>query len=316
MPTTLKHDFQFDPKYGYDLAELLRVGASEPPRDFCEFWQQKYLQAKQIKPYVALQDTGQILNHWRVFDCYYDSTEGFRIGGWLLLPEKGLVNRGIIWAHGYGGLDEPDTSWKFKQTALLIPCVRGISRSVHPPISSEPYWHALHDIQDKQKYILGGCVQDLWCGISALTSLFPETAKNIGLIGSSLGGGLGILASAFDERIRRCHFHVPTFGNVDIRLNLPTLGSTQALIDFPDKQLLAQTLPYFDTSCAAQYLHKPSYWGLALFDPYVAPPGQFSAYNAATGKKDFYLLDAGHFSYRGEQKQNRELRNNVEHFFK
>ncbi|MEH6452806.1 MAG: acetylxylan esterase [Psychromonas sp.] len=316
MPDSFKHDFDFDPTYGYDIKSLRKTDAGVPPDQFADFWQQKYQQALQVNPSLSLQDTGRIINHWRIFDCYYESTDGVRIGGWLLLPENSKVNGAIVWAHGYGGLEEPDTSWKLKNTALLIPCVRGIGRSVDERISSDPYWHVLHNIQDKEQYILGGCVQDLWCGISALQTLFPNLKKRVGLIGNSLGGGLSIFAAAFDSRINRCHFHVPTFGNTKLRLTMPTAGSTQALIDYADKHILTHTLPYFDASCAAKYLTQPSYWGLALFDPCVSPPGQFSIYNACMGNKELFLLDAGHFSYNKEEKQSRELRNNVEVFFK
>lgn len=316
MPDTFIHDYDFDPTYGYNYDSLIQTDASVPPEDFADFWQQKYQQALQVNTSLNIQDTGRIINHWRIFDCYYESTDDVRIGGWLLLPEKGEVNGAIVWAHGYAGVEDPDSSWKLKNTALLIPCVRGISRSEHEMISSEPYWHVLHNIQNKEQYILGGCVQDLWCGISALLTLFPNLKKQIGLIGSSLGGGLSIFAAAFDNRITRCHFHVPTFGNASLRLSMPTAGSTLALIDYKDKDVLAEILPYFDASCAAKYLTKPSYWALALFDPYVAPPGQFSIYNACTGNKALYLLDAGHFNYTKEDEQHNELRKYIEEFFK
>ncbi|WP_413701601.1 acetylxylan esterase [Psychromonas sp. KJ10-10] len=296
------------------MEQLKKVDASIAPDDFAEFWQQKYEQALQVNPFLSLQDTGKVHNHWRVFDCYYTSNDGVRIGGWLLLPTKGKVESGVVWAHGYGGLEQPDTSWKLNNTAILIPCLRGIGRSAHPPISSDPYWHVLHNIQDKHQYVLGGCVQDIWCGISALLTLFPNIKERIGLIGSSFGGGLSIFASAFDERIQRSHFHVPTFGNTELRMNMPTVGSTQALIDHSDNKDLHTTLSYFDTSSATKYLTRPTHWGLALFDPYVAPPGQFSAYNACKGNKTLFVLNAGHFIYRGEGKQRSELRQQVEDF--
>ncbi|MFA0086072.1 acetylxylan esterase [Vibrio sp. E150_011] len=316
MPETIKHEYEFDPTYGYDFDSLLQAKPSSVPYGFTSFWQQKYQQALNVAPSLNLQDTGIINNHWRIFDCHYQSTDGVRIGGWLLLPERGKVNSAIIWAHGYGGIEAPDTSWKLKHTAILIPCFRGISRSQQASISNEPYWHVLHDIQDKQKYIMGGCVQDLWCGISALLTLFPHIEKRIGLIGNSLGGGLSVFASAFDKRISRCHFHVPTFGNTSLRFAMRTAGSTQALIDYKDRDMIMKTLPFFDASCAAKFLTQPTLWGLALFDPYVAPPGQFSIYNACHNKKELFLLDAGHCTYHNEDKQNRELRKSVEAFFK
>ncbi|MGR5430837.1 acetylxylan esterase [Vibrio astriarenae] len=314
MRKPFKHDFAFDPTYGYNLNQLMQVGAIEEPQDFVTFWRKKYRRATHVQTHLSLQDTGRVENGWRVFDCYYDSTKGLRIGGWLLLPEKQPVYGAVVYAHGYGGLTAPDTSWKLDNTAILMPCVRGIGRSPQHSVSSDPYWHVLHHVQDKQQYIIAGCVQDLWCGVSALLTLFPQTENHIGFVGESLGGGLGVLASAFDSRLSLSHFHVPTFGNTELRLDMPCLGSTQALIEFKDQAALKATLPYFDTSIAAKYLTHPTLWGLARFDPFVAPPGQFSAYNACPKDKELYVLDAGHFDYPDENKQKKMMRKEVEMF--
>ncbi|WP_372882151.1 acetylxylan esterase [Psychromonas sp.] len=317
MPDTFQHDYDFDPSYGYDIQRLLKVETGKAPVDFAEFWQNKYQQALQVKPYLSLQDTGKVHNSWRIYDCYYDSTEGIRIGGWLLLPTEGRVDKAIVWAHGYGGVDQPDSSWQLENTALLIPCIRGIGRSAKASISNDPYWHVLHNIQDKHQYIIAGCVQDLWCAVSALLNLFPQVKGHIGLIGTSFGGGLGVLASAFDKRICRSHFHVPAFGNAQLRMTLQTVGSTKALLDFAKEhpEVISETLPYFDASVAARYLVQPTHWALGTFDPVVAPPGQFSIYNSCTSQKQLYLLQAGHFVYRGAGKQRRELRRIIENFF-
>ena len=317
MTGAFQHEYNFDPSYGYDLPSLMEAKPGQPPADFSRFWLNKYQHALQVVPYLNLQDTGQQHNNWRIFDCYYDTTDGIRIGGWLLLPTEGRVNGALIFAHGYGGIGGPDTGWKLNNTAILFPCIRGIGRSVSPPISSAPEWHVLHNIQDRHKYIIGGCVQDLWCAVSALLSLFPQIENRIGLSGSSFGGGLGIFAGAFDPRIQRCNFHVPAFGNPSIRMKLPTVGSTQALREFAvtHPEIITATLPYFDTSCAARYLKQPSHWALALFDPFVAPPGQFSAYNACPAQKELYKLKAGHFAYLEEGEQHRELRRILENFF-
>ncbi|WP_394242327.1 acetylxylan esterase [Vibrio astriarenae] len=314
MKTSFKHDFGFDPTYGYDLNQLMHVGKSEEPKDFGSFWQNKYRNAVSVKPHINIQDTGKTENNWRVFDCYYDSTNGIRIGGWLLMPHNQEINGAVIYAHGYGGIDYPDTSWNLNNTAILMPCVRGIGRSPEHDVSPDPYWHVLHHIQDKNQYIIAGCIQDLWCGINALVSLFPQIIHNIGFVGDSLGGGLGVFTSAFDPRVQLSHFHVPTFGNSALRLTMPCLGSTQALIDFDDRTVINQTLPYFDTSIAAKYLKTPTYWGLAKFDPFVAPPGQFSAYNACLSDKELYVLDAGHFEYPNETRQKNAMRKEVELF--
>lgn len=316
MNAVYHHQYPFDPSYGYDLADLNKVKATGKPKDFKLFWENKYQCALDITPRVKIQDTGRKLGYWRIFDCYYESTHKVSIGGWLLLPEDGNVLTGYVSGHGYGGLTEPDTSLRLKNAAILMPCFRGIGRSRYAPVSTEPKWHVLHNIQDKQKYILGGCVQDIWCGITALIDLFPQLKDRIGYFGSSFGAGLGIFASAFDSRIKRAHFHVPTFANVNLRLTLPTAGSGEALRQFNQREpeTLNATIHYFDAAHAAEYLTVPTHWALALFDPFVAPPGQFSAFNHAPSEKSRLVLDAGHFEYENKNCQLQQMRSQMEAF--
>lgn len=311
------HNYPFEPDYGFDLDALLTVPSGQAPEDLALFWQAKYQDALKVKTHLNLQDSGNVINNWRIFDCYFDSTQEMRIGGWLLLPENQPVENAVVMIHGYGGIEQPDTSWNLHNTALLFLCARGFGRSAKAPISNEPRWHVLHNIQDKQQYILGGCVQDIWCSISALLTLFPQLNNRIGIAGSSFGGGIGMFATAFDPRISRAHFHVPTFGNLALRMRLPTWGSTESLQKFAENHpgIIHKTLPYFDASCASGFISQPTHWALALFDPYVAPPGQFSIYNAAGGEKQLYLQDAGHFAYRNGPKQRRELRKQLEVYF-
>ncbi len=313
-----KHNYDFDPSYGYRLESLREVEPGKAPGDFVRFWQDKYKQALQISPGLTLRDTGKTDNNWRIFDCSYMTTDNMQIGGWLLLPADEPVHGALVLAHGYIGLEQPDTSWQLRNTALLFPLARGIGRSAAAPISSDPQWHVLHNVQDKNQYILGGCVQDFWCAVSALLTRFPQVKNRVGFAGTSFGGGIGIFACAFDPRICCSHFNVPAFGNPDLRMNLPTVGSTAALRRYAQShpKFVNETLPYFDASCAAALLTRPSHWALALFDPAVAPPGQFSAYNACPPEhKQLYLLEAGHFAYPNEFRQQHELRRILGQFF-
>ncbi|GDY27873.1 deacetylase [Agarivorans sp. Toyoura001] len=317
MPCKLKHNFEFEPDYGYKLVQLKALHPNDKPRGFKGFWQGKYQQALQIKSHVSIENSHKTVNNWRIFKCFYNSTKHLRCGAWLLLPSSGVVDSAIISAHGYGGIEQVDCAITLNNTAVLMPCSRGIGLSPKPPISDNPMWHVLHNIQDKQRYVIGGCVQDLWCGVSALLDLFPQVNRKLGLIGSSFGGGLGIFASAFDSRIQRAHFHVPTFGNVPLRLKLPTLGSGAALASFYQQQpkLALSTLRYFDSATAATYLRCPSHWALALFDPHVAPPGQFTAYNQAPQPKQLFVLSAGHFDYPEKQTQQQQLNQQLASYF-
>lgn len=306
----------FDPSYAYTLEHLLHVVPPLPTDDFVSFWQARYQRALALDPRPRLKRG--TLSH-PDFDCYdlnYRSTDDFDIWGWALIPKQGPVTRGVIVGHGYGGRDGPDFHLPIANAAFLFPCFRGLSRSRCWPISENPAYHVLHDIDDKQRYILGGCVEDTWLGVSALLALFPAVAGHIGYLGISFGGGIGALALPWDTRIQRAHFNVPSLGNHPIRLQLPTWGSAAALQNYQREHgHLMDTLRYYDAAVAARYIQAPVHVAAALSDPMVAPPGQFSIYNALPWEKHLFVLEAGHADYPRRAAQENELIAELREFF-
>lgn len=313
----LKHDYKFDPSYGYSLDELLAVGAAAGPADFDAFWQARYKRALQVDAQPVLIGAGAMREGWQVFDLSYRSTDGVRIGGWCLLPASGSVRRVMVVLHGYGGIEEPVFDLPFEDAALFFPCARGISRSPCPPVSSNPLWHVLHDIQDRDSYVHGGCVEDVWCAVSAALRLYPECADHVGLLGISFGGGIGSMALAFDDRVQRAHFNVPSFGNQPLRLKLETTGSGAAVRALHRRKpdIVEATLAYYDAAVSARRIRVPVHFACALFDPMVAPPGQFAVHNAVVGEKELFVLRAGHFEYPEQTREEVELRAELGRFF-
>lgn len=312
----LRHRFPFDPSYGYDLKGLLAVEPPPEPRGFAAFWTGRYQKSLAIDPAPRLRPSRYSRTGLRISDLEYRSTDDFPIGGWLLEPAQGPVRRGLLFGHGYGGLEQPDFDLPCSDAAYLVPCFRGLSRSRQPPIPDDPPGHVLHGIQRRDRYILGGCVEDLWIGVSALLRIHPALQGHIGYLGMSFGGGIGALALPWDPRIARAHLKVPTFGHHTLRLRLPTLGSGAAVQAFARRHLhLAETLAYFDAAVAARHIRQPMHVAAALFDPAVAPPGQFAIYNALPGTKELFVLTAGHFDYPQAPAESRKLLSDLRGFF-
>lgn len=310
------HPFQFDPSYGYDLQRLLAVLAPPAPENFAEFWHNRYKKALLLHPDFERQYTGVVASY-KIFDIWYQSTGGFRIGGWLLEPENQAVEQCIIVGHGYGGRDEPDYHLDIPGTAYLFPCFRGLSRSRCAEVSDQPHLHVLHGIEDPDRYIIGGCVDDLWLAVSVMLELYPDTVGRVGYMGISFGGGIGALAIPWDKRIQRAHLNVPTFGCQSLRLRLPTIGSGAAVTQYVNEHgHIPITLSYYDAAIAATYASQSVHIAAALFDPMVAPPGQFAVYNAWAGHKSLFVLDAGHFEYPRQEQQNRQLLYELKQFFR
>ena len=310
--------YDFDPTYGMDLAQLLAIEPPKPPADFAAFWERRYATALTVEstPHIQLSELMQ--KGYIVHDLRYFSTGGVKIGGWLLTPANGKISRGLIIGHGYAGREAPDIPFSVEDTVLLFPCFRGLGCSPVVNVSQNPYYHVLHDIQDRDLYILGGCVEDLWLAVSALLELFPQVTGRIGYSGSSLGGGIGALASPWDSRIERLHLEVPTFGHQALRLTLPCIGSGESVRAFSRQHdfNIMETLAYYDAASAVQYLHIPVLVAAARFDPVVPPPGQFAIYNAIPEKlRRLFVLEAGHVDYPDKQQQMREMNRELVNFF-
>lgn len=315
VPTT--HPFDFDPTYGMTLEQLLAIRPPPAPEGFAAFWEARYRKALAVDPMPSLSGSTASHPDWQASDIVYTSTGSFQIGGWLLVPRTGVVRRGLVVGHGYGGREQPDFDIPVEETAILFPCFRGLSRSARPPISESPAWHVLNDIDKPDDYIIAGCVEDLWLAVSTLIRLFPETAGHIGYSGISFGGGIGALAIPFDERIDRGYLEVPTFGHRPLWLTLPTTGSAQAVQIYqrrhPD---VLENLRLYDAATAAARITVPMLMAPALFDPAVAPPCQFAVANAPPKFNESFILDAGHFDYVGAAAQRALLREKIGKLFK
>lgn len=310
-------EYGFDPTYGYSLAQLLAVTTPKEPKDFDAFWQARYQKALTVAPQPQTKIISENRQGWRVFEINYTSTDHFLIRGWLLLPINGVIKRGFVIGHGYGGRAEPDFHLPFNDAALLFPCFRGLGLSAQPHISADPYWHVRHDINQADRYILGGCVDDVWLGVSALLQLFPHLAGHLGYLGISFSGGIGALALAWEQRIARGHLNMPTFGHHPLRLRLPTCGSTASLQEFyqTHKKQTLKILRYYDAVLAAKRITMPIHCACALCDPFVAPPSQFAIYNALTAHKELFVLLAGHHEYPEQKQQEQELIAQLDAFF-
>lgn len=316
MSIPTKHPFAFDPTYGMQLADLLAIKPPPAPPGFDDFWKARYRRAVVTDPKPVLRRSNTTHPDWLVLDITYTSTDRFPIGGWLLLPRNATVRRGLVVGHGYGGRDQPDFDLPVEETALLFPCFRGLSRSARPPIPADASGHVLDDIDRPDHYIIGGCVDDLWLGVSTLLALYPWLSGHIGYSGISFGGGIGALAIPFDSRIARGHLVVPTFGDRPLWLTLPTAGSADAVQTYAKTHpKVLDSLKLFDAAVAAARITVPMLTAVALFDPAVAPPCQFAIANALPKYNETFILDAGHFDYDGSAEQNALLSNKVRQFF-
>lgn len=273
------------------------------PADFDTFWRDRYAVARSVDPRPRRlrelsHDAGRRLSEVR-----YTSTDGLDLGAFLLEPDGG-VDRVVIGLAGYGGTHQPFDPLDEPGVAELSPAVRGMpALSRVDGIPDEASAHVLHGIDDPERYVLTGCVQDVWTAVSAAQQLFGETVR-IDLRGSSFGGGLGALALPWEPRLTAAALHVPTFGHHPARLMTPCSGSGEPV------RLLAQrrpeivrTLRYLDAATAATRTAQPVLVGAARTDPAVPPVGQRAIYDALAGPRVLVELTAGHLEFDGLERE-------------
>ncbi|GAA2005324.1 acetylxylan esterase [Catenulispora subtropica] len=313
-PGVLTHPYPFDPTYGLDLEGLLRVpGPDNAPADFSEFWQRKHRRAMDtaVEARLGAKVGGSVDGTgggFDVFEVSYTSVGGVRIGGWLVVPTDGVVDRGFVIGHGYGGREAPDAELPAPRAAAIFPVLRGLpTKSLLSGVPSESLAHVLQGIESHDDYIIGGCVADLWCAATALTELVPAAARRLDYLGESFGGGTGMLALAWDERFTAAQVTVPTFGNHPLRVTLDCVGSGEAVrARYESDPRVLDVLAYFDAATAARYVNVPVQAAVALLDPSVPPPGQFAIVNALGGEGagvdlvDMQVLTAGHYTEYAE----------------
>lgn len=315
---SILHNYAFDPTGGFEIEALLEIQAPPAPDDFEAHWKRRYEYARTVNPCAQISPTGEETEHWRVMDLSFRSTNGYMLGGWALVPKSGAVRRGFVVGHGYGGIDGPIFDLPFHDAVILFPCFRGISRSQHPDLPSEPNQHVVHGIENPDTYLIGACVEDVWVSVSALLELFPEVAGNVGFLGISFSGGLMMLAAPWDERVQKIHCNVPTFGHQALRLQLPSAGSAEGVRQYEKThpRVALKSLTLHDAAIAARHLKIPAHLACALFDPVVAPVGQFAIYNALPeANRDLFILSAGHHPYHGEGAENTDLMRKIDAFF-
>lgn len=315
----MDQEFSFDPSFGYSAEDLFNVSSiPELPEGGKEFWETRYQKALEVLPEITEVEAPQSLPSGILKQIKFNTTGGRRLGAWLGIPADGNVKRLIVFGHGYGGILEVPTEWP-ADSACLFPCLRGQGLlSLFEDLPSTSAFHVLVGIEDKETYIHGDNAADLWCAVTALRSLYPDTNIPLFYNGGSFGGGIGALALPWDNRIQKGLLRVPSFGNHPLRLTLPCTGSGEAVRQrwLRNPKILENTLRWHDAAATIRHATQPILFICALQDPSVPSPGQFSVWQAHGGPSRLIITPAGHMRYPEEAAILREIATEMDTFFR
>ena len=290
----VEHNYPFDPCNGMTEEQLLAVPGAPGPEGFKEFWEENYriTMESELRYKIETELWSPVPDEkiYRVRVINHDDTE-FVI--WITRPENS--RGGLVIGQGYGNPAVPPSS-QFGLTVCFAN-VRGLGASQCREIPWQPHKHVLCGIDSKETYILRGVIADQWMAARVLLEIFPDCASNLNYMGGSMGGGMGALLLPWDKRFKAAALNVPTFG-AEIRFDYQSTGSGEACRQYVCEHPEARkVLEWFDASAAAQYISIPVCCTPALFDPCVAPAGQFSVANAIPERyKTLYIRETGHFT--------------------
>ena len=295
------------------LEELLRIAPPAEPADFDDFWQATYRETAAQPLELTQTELESPSPEHRLFEVYYRTLGGVRVGAWLVYPRRQPVTLGAVIGHGYGPRTAPE--FPRRPAACLFLNAPGFSLSATSTIPDQVPQHVLHGIGERTTYILRHCVAALWSSAQALAQLQPSIAGQIVYNGGSFGGGLGALALPWEPLYQRAFLEVPTFGHHPLRLEIPGNGSgEQVRLYAKTHPEVRQVLAYFDAATAARRIKIPVFVAPALVDTVVPAPGQFAVANALPEPKELFVLTAGHAEYPTAAAERRQLDERLERF--
>ena len=290
----IQHDFPFDPTNGLTPEELSRIPAPQEPAGFRDFWEETYSLVMGHTPcWYIEKEIWSPQPDTRIYQIKAKTWDGREIVMWIARPEHS--KGGLVIGQGYGNPAAPALD---PSLTVCYPCIRGLGHSQCKDSPWEAPKHVLWGIERKETYILRGAVTDLWTAATVLLDMFPDTKENLNYSGSSMGGGMGALMLPWDNRFHSAYLHVPSFGGNPYRLKYESRGSGEAvrqyILQHPEGR---EVLAFFDAAISAKYIHIPVILLPALFDPVVAPVGQFSICNAVPEEnKKVIIVETGHFN--------------------
>ena len=297
----IEHSYPFDPTNGMTQEELLAVAPGKEPEGFREFWEENFaLVANAPLKYNVETEVWSPVPEEKIYRVRVTNYDGVEFVTWITRPANS--QGALVIGQGYGNIATASAS-KHSLTVTYT-AVRGLGPSQCKDIPWQPSAHVLYGIDSKENYILRGVIADQWMTLRVLLDMFPDCAGNINYSGGSMGGGMGALLLPWEKRFKAAFLHVPTFG-AEIRFDYESTGSGEAcrkyILEHPEAR---RVLRYFDASVAARYIKIPVCCTPALFDPCVAPAGQFSVVNAiAEEYKTVFIRETGHFSATERDKE-------------
>jgi cephalosporin-C deacetylase len=247
------------------------------PADFFGFWSRTVAELARVAPATRLEPAGA-RGGVRLHRLSFASLGGVTIHGYLLRVDRGGPRPLVVHGHGYGGQVAPRWSWARAGCDVVGVDVRGWGRSSAAVPSPSPWGWVLTGCQSPERSVLRGAVCDYLRAAQVGRRLLGDAASRTVLEGTSLAGGLALMAEALAGVADLLAVAVPTFGWAEGRRLLASAGSAAEINRYLERRPehaaedLMVVLRYFDPVNFAGQVVCPTLIGVGLVDPVVPAP--------------------------------------------
>ena len=241
------------------------------PADFFGFWSQTLAELARVAPAAGLEAAGRragiLLQR-----LSFASLGGVAIHGYLLRWEEREPRPLVVHGHGYGGQVTPRWSWVRAGLNVVGVDVRGWGRS-RAALSSPSRWGwVLSGRESPERSVLRGAVCDYLRAVQVGRQLLGDATTRTVLEGTSLAGGLALMAEALAGVADLLAVAVPSFGWAEGRRLLASSGSAAEINRYLERRPehaaedLMVVLRYFDPVNFAGQVVCPTLIGVGMVD--------------------------------------------------
>jgi cephalosporin-C deacetylase len=269
------------------------------PADFSDFWAATIAEARAIGGEVSLVPAETILKLVEVFDVTFPGFGGHPIKGWLVLPRERQGKLPLVVQYvGYGGgrgFPHEQLHWAASGFAYFRMDTRGqgsgwSTGGTPDPVGSTSQVPGVmtKGVLDKNDYYYRRVFTDGVRAIDALIGLDFIDAERIAVCGGSQGGGISLAVAGIDNRIKAVMPDVPFLCDFPRAVRSagrdPYLEIVRFLAQHRDKKdMVFETLRYFDGVNFARQSKAPALFSVALMDDVCPPSTIFGAFKAYAG---------------------------------
>jgi cephalosporin-C deacetylase len=234
-------------------------------------------QPENLNPFDFRWDSHVIFTGLTVKEVFFRSYDGQAVGGLFQFPRFSGTERFPVLVHyaGYGGEILIDSDFVTAGYAVFNFSHRGMLMGSKGFDRYSPAPLLVQHVEDKDRYIYRSIIIDCLLAIKAISKMERVDPIRLGVMGTSQGGALAIIAAALGARVKAAACDLPWLTDYDYVLN-HNVGELynelkEFLKRFPGKRTaVAQTLGYFDTLSFADGVKCPVFMSLGESDP-IAP---------------------------------------------